>query len=130
MRGTRSARSSSNPALELTRTVGSVLSLATDGVVAFLVWTDSLGESFQSVGGGKEALVFDYFGSWSEAPACSLVALSEGLRCLRSFVDAGTPVTAESSLSRPDPGHMVADHCDLSTGPIASSACLAEGSPP
>ena len=30
-----------HPALELTRTDGSILSLATDGVVAFLVWTDS-----------------------------------------------------------------------------------------
>lgn len=39
------------PTLELVRDGGSSLALSTDGDRAFLVWTDSLGESFHSVGG-------------------------------------------------------------------------------
>jgi hypothetical protein len=60
------------PTWELARDDGSSLALSTDGTRAFLVWTNSLGESFHSAGHDPtdgEPMVFDYFGSWSEAPA-------------------------------------------------------------
>jgi hypothetical protein len=53
------------PAVEFVGNDGTRLSIATDGMRAFLVWTNSLGETFHSVGGavGGGVLVFDYFGS-------------------------------------------------------------------
>lgn len=62
--------------MEFRREDGSSLSLSTDGTRAFLVHVNSLEESFHGVGGlGAESLIFDYFGSWSEAPASCLVGL-------------------------------------------------------
>src|SRR5215813_14394684 len=64
--GLRSSRG--HPAVEFTGDEGSSLSVATDGRRAFLVWTDTLGETFHSVGSsGGPLLIFDYFGSarWS-----------------------------------------------------------------
>lgn len=59
-----------------------------------MVWTDTLGDSYHSVGGGyEEDLVFDYFGSWSEAPGEYLVALSDAVGAVQAFLDSGSPVT-------------------------------------
>jgi hypothetical protein len=64
------------PAVEVSRDDGSTLTLATDGERAALIWVDYLGQSFHSSGGEPgAALVYDYFGSWSEVPSeCALSA--------------------------------------------------------
>jgi hypothetical protein len=75
---------------------GSSLSLSTDGTNALLVFVNSLEESFHSVGDGDEdapAMVFDYFGSWSEAPAASLVPLAAALECVQAYAATGSPDT-------------------------------------
>lgn len=85
-----------HPTVELTRRDGASLSLSTDGERAYLVWTDSLGESFHSVGSGQQGgapLIFDYFGSWSEAPQQYLIALDDAVQCARTFYLAGTADT-------------------------------------
>ncbi|SRR6266851_4099390 len=91
-----------HPTLELTRRDGSTLSLSTDGKRAYLVWVNSLGESFHSTGSSDgEPLVFDYFGSWSEAPASFLVRLDDAMRCAETFVSTGTADT-DQVLFEPD----------------------------
>jgi hypothetical protein len=81
-----------HPAIELVRDDGSALSIGTDGQRAFLVWTDSLGGSFHSVGStGEGVLVYDYFGSWSEAPADQLVSLADAIDCGTQFLRHGVP---------------------------------------
>ncbi len=91
-----------HPAVELIRPDGSSLSIATDGPRCFLVWIDSLEASFHSVGGAEgPVLFFDYFGSWSEAPAEFTVAMAEALECARRFVRSGAP-DSESVLFEPD----------------------------
>jgi hypothetical protein len=85
-----------HPALELRREDGSSLSIATDGRVAYLVWTNSLGESMHSLGSEVgEGLVFDYFGSWSEAPAAHLVDLAAARRSVLTYLGTGIPDTEE-----------------------------------
>ena len=78
-----------HPAVELTRGDGSMLSLATDGERAALVWVDSLGGSHHSVGeGAGDELVYDYFGSWSEAPRRRLLghrAQRNGVKSLNAM---------------------------------------------
>jgi len=82
------------PAILLTNEQGSQLGFASSDEHAFLVWIDSLGESYTSDGDGDhEDLVFDYMGSWSEAPGTSLVSLEAGLESVMSFLDSGSPVT-------------------------------------
>src|SRR5262249_51360519 len=84
-----------HPAIELVRDDGSALSIGTDGQRAFLVWTDSLGDSFHSVGSaGEGVLVYDYFGSWSEAPVDQLVSLADAIDCGTQFLRHGVPDTA------------------------------------
>jgi hypothetical protein len=93
-----------HPTLELTRGDGASLSLSTDGERAYLVWTNSLGESFHSVGNDQHGglqLVFDYFGSWSEAPPRHLVKLEEAVQCVRNFYQHGTADT-DRVLFEPD----------------------------
>ena len=81
-------------ALELTREDGSSLTIGTDGERAALVWVNSLGESLHSAGiNGGPPLVYDYFGSWSEAPGSNQVSLDDARRCLELFVRHGTPDT-------------------------------------
>jgi hypothetical protein len=83
------------PALELTSDSGACLLLGTDGVRAVVVWIDGLGEPFMSVGHdeGGQALVYDYKGSWSEAPAEALVPLADAVACARAFLATGSPDT-------------------------------------
>jgi hypothetical protein len=84
-----------HPTLALQRDDASSLSLSTDGSRVCLVYMNSLGESFHSTGGmGVEPLVFDYFGSWSEAPASCLVSVENALECARAFALSGTADTA------------------------------------
>jgi hypothetical protein len=93
-----------HPALELTRADGATLSLSTDGKLAYLVWTNSLGESFHSVGDGDlkgAPLVFDYFGSWSEAPPQYLVRFDDAVQCAKAFFRTGTADT-DHVLFEPD----------------------------
>ena len=83
-----------HPAAELTREDGSSVSLGTDGEWAVLVWIDSLGGSHHSVGDGDgNHLVYDYFGSWSEAPSDWQVPLACAIEAMDQFVDSGTPAT-------------------------------------
>jgi len=83
-----------HPTLELIRGDGSSLALSTDGMRAYLVFTNSLGESFHSIGHGDgEWMVFDYFGSWSEAPVDSLVRLDDAVESLRGYVLSGVADT-------------------------------------
>jgi hypothetical protein len=91
-----------HPALELSRTDGSCLSLATDGSRALLVLTDAAGRSFDSVGSlppGGAILVFDYMGSWSEAPSDALVSLPDAISSARQFVLTGNPQTDRVQLT-------------------------------
>jgi hypothetical protein len=91
-----------HPAAELIRLDGSSLSIGTDGTYAILVWTDTLGDSSHSVGhGATSALVYDYFGSWSENPAEFQVPLTEAVESARQYVRDGSPVT-ERVLFVPD----------------------------
>jgi hypothetical protein len=84
-----------HPTLELRRGDGSSLSFSTDGKRAFLVFINSLGESFHGVGDGDGPdLVFDYFGSWSEASAESLVPLEDARESLVSYASTGIADTA------------------------------------
>jgi hypothetical protein len=83
-----------HPALELVRDDGSTLSVGTNGQLAALVWVNSLGDSFHSRGGSAgDVLVYDYFGSWTEAPGSSQVALPDAVECVREFVRCGAPDT-------------------------------------
>lgn len=93
-----------HPTLELTREDGASLSLSTDGERAYLVWTNSLGESSRSMGNdqhGTIPLVFDYFGSWSEAPQRYLVTIEEAIQCVQTFYHTGTADT-DRVLFEPD----------------------------
>jgi hypothetical protein len=83
------------PALELTSESGASLTLGTDGVRAVVVWINSLGEPFQSVGEDEDGpvLVYDYMGSWSEAPADALVPLADAVACAQAFLTTGSPDT-------------------------------------
>lgn len=90
------------PTIEISRSDSSSLAFSFDDERAFLVWTDSLGETSHSVGGSFERdLVFDYFGSWSEAPGEHLVPYSDALAAVLEFLRTGIPVT-ESVLFSPD----------------------------
>jgi hypothetical protein len=90
------------PAIQLIRPDGSSLSIATDGPRCCLVWTDSLSASFHSVGGDQgPSMVYDYFGSWSEAFAEWTVTTAVALESARHFVQHGAPDT-ESVLFEPD----------------------------
>jgi Immunity protein Imm1 len=92
-----------HPALELRREDGSSLSIGTDGSRACLVWTNALGDSFHSLGIGESGpvVVYDYFGSWSEAPASVLVPLAAAVDSARQFLRNGVPDTA-SVIFSPD----------------------------
>ena len=91
-----------HPALELTRPGGSSLLVATDGTRCAPVWINTLDESFHSTGGRPgPVLVYDYHGSWSEAPADWAIPVAEALGCARNFILHGTPDT-ESVLFEPD----------------------------
>ncbi len=90
------------PTIELACNDGSTLAFSSDGERAFLVWTDTLGQSHHSVGGGyADELVFDYFGSWSEAPGEYLVSYADACVAVREFLTSGSPVT-HSVLFSPD----------------------------
>lgn len=83
-----------HPALEFRRGDGARATLGTDGVRAMVTWTNALGESFASVGTAEgDGLVYDYFGSWSEAPGTSLVPLNQAVLCMDRFLSGGPPDT-------------------------------------
>ncbi len=83
-----------HPVAELTREDGSSLSLATDGEWAALVWTDSLGSSHATVGAGAPTvLVYDYFGSWTEAPVDCQIPLPDAASSMEQFALSGKPAT-------------------------------------
>lgn len=93
-----------HPAVDLVRDDGSCLSVATDGLRALLVWTNPIGETFHPTGTTTdegERLVFDYFGSWSEAAARDLVPLRDGIESARQFLRTGVPDT-QSVIFRPE----------------------------
>jgi hypothetical protein len=80
------------PSLELQRRDGSTLALGTDGSRACLMWVDSLGDSFHSIGGPPGSpLVYDYMGSWTEAPSEWTVPLLDAQAVLHAFLRDGAP---------------------------------------
>jgi hypothetical protein len=83
------------PAVEVTHEDdGSSLSLGTDGEWAALVWVDALGASHHSLGQeNRETLVYDYFGSWTEAPGDWLVPLEDAVESLSRFAQREEPST-------------------------------------
>jgi hypothetical protein len=91
-----------HPALELIRQDGSSLVIATDGPRCALSWSSALEKSFHSVGSAPgPALIFDYFGSWSEVPAELTIATHQALECARRFIRSGAP-DSDSVLFEPD----------------------------
>jgi hypothetical protein len=100
-----------HPALELLRQDGSSLVIATDGPRCVLSWAKTLGGSFHSVGGSPgPVLIFDYFGSWSEAPAEFTIGPREALECARRFILSGTPDSDSVSSSQTDELHPLMPH--------------------
>lgn len=90
------------PTLEILRDDGASLAVSQDEARAFLVWVDPLGESHHSVGGvDDESMVFDYFGSWSEAPADQLIPIEQVGGCVKAFMSGGSPAT-EAVLFTPE----------------------------
>jgi hypothetical protein len=84
---------SGHPVLDISRDDGSNMMLATDGERALVVWVDPLHESYHSVGDGKnidETMIFNTFGTWSEAPGNWLVNLDEAIECIMAFARTGT----------------------------------------
>lgn len=84
------------PAIELTRAEGSTLVVAQTPLGAVLLWSDSLGESFHSLGSGsalEHTVVFDYFGSYTEVPAEFLVPLERGRAAAHAFFAGENPAT-------------------------------------
>lgn len=82
------------PTIDLFRPGGLSLSFSSDHHRAFLVWFDALGDSHHSVGGGfDEDLVFNYMGSWSDAPGEYLVPYADAVDAVRGFLETGSPVT-------------------------------------
>lgn len=91
-----------HPAAEVIRDDGSAVTLGTDGDRAIIVWTDSLGGSYHSVGDGSGGLlVYDHFGSWSEAPSDWQVPIAHAIEAVEHFVVHGTPAT-ERVVFQPD----------------------------
>jgi hypothetical protein len=91
-----------HPAAEVIGEGGSSVTLGTDGERAILVWVDSLGQSFRSIGAGSgDTMVFDFFGSWSEAPGDWIVTLADALEALEQYVVNGSPAT-ERVMFEPD----------------------------
>jgi hypothetical protein len=92
-----------HPALEILNDDGSSLVVGTDGHMAVVGWTDSFGQSFHSCGDLRDGplLVFDYHGSWTEAPAETQVRWTNALDCAERFVRFGTP-DSEAILFVPD----------------------------
>jgi hypothetical protein len=83
-----------HPAFELCRDDGSTLSFSTDGERVCLNWTNSLGDSRHG-DGATEPLVFDYFGSWSEASAEWLIPMESARKCVQEFMAHGIPETPQ-----------------------------------
>jgi Immunity protein Imm1 len=80
------------PAVELQRDDGSALTMGTDGTRACLVWIDSLGHSFHSVGGAPgAALVYDFMGSQTEVPSEWTVPPVDARAALQTFLTDGSP---------------------------------------
>ena len=80
--------------IQLEHANGANLSMSFDGGRAFLVWMDPLGESHSSVGGTfTDNLVFDYMGSYSEAPSEALVPFRDAIAVVGAFMETGQPAT-------------------------------------
>lgn len=90
----RLASGRGRPTVEFVRDDGASLAVSSDGERAFMVWIDPLGDSHHSVGGAFfGTLVFDYFGSWSEARGDQLVSVDHIAECLAEFFSGGSPAT-------------------------------------
>jgi hypothetical protein len=77
-------------AVEVQRADGSSLTFAADSERAALIWIDGLGQPFPSTDGEPGlALVFDYFGSWSEVPCEYTLSVPTALAALVRFATDG-----------------------------------------
>jgi hypothetical protein len=79
--------------IELLADDGSILVLLVSGLDVALVYNDSLGGSFHSVGDrdADDVTTFDYLGSYSEIPTSYVISKEHGLAALRAFVRSGVP---------------------------------------
>ena len=102
LRDARSQRSDRGlPAVELARAEGSTLVVAQTASGAVLLWFDSMGESFHSVGSrgsAEQTVVFDYFGSYTEVPAEFVIPLEVGRAAALAFLAGEHPATVGLSL--------------------------------
>lgn len=82
------------PALELERGDESSLVMAPVPVGGALIWIDSLGDSFHSVGSGTDdgALEFDYLGSHTEISEGCVVPDRQVVSAGVAYLDTGIPV--------------------------------------
>lgn len=89
------------PAVELTSGEGSTLVFAQAPRGVVLLWIDSLGESFHSVGSVNSAentVVFDYFGSYTEVPAEFIVPFERGRAAALAFLAGNHPASTGLAL--------------------------------
>lgn len=85
------------PAVEFAGADGSTLVIAQTRAGAVLLWVDSLGDSFHSVGSEDpdvDLVVFDYFGAHTEVPAELVVPLDLGRAAAHAFLAGDHPTTA------------------------------------
>lgn len=89
-----------SPALELSRGDGSALVVAPTPIGSVLLWTDSLGTSFHSVGEstGDGTVIFDYFGSYTEVPEIFVIPTSTATAAATAYVQSGSPTSASLSM--------------------------------
>jgi hypothetical protein len=95
---------SGHPTLQFSHGDGSGMLLSTDGKQALVVWVNALHESFHSVGGEadvEKTMIFDTFGTWSEAPGNWLVPLGDAIECAMAFARTGK-VGTERVIFEPD----------------------------
>ena len=77
------------PAIEMVSEEGSTLVVGQTLLGAVLLWIDSCGNSFHSVGpagSGEGTVVFDYFGSYTEVPTECVVPLDLGRAAAFAFL--------------------------------------------
>jgi hypothetical protein len=89
------------PAVELAGAEGSTLVFAQTLMGAVLLWIDSLGRSFHSLGSAnsaQKAAVFDYFGSYTEVPPEFVVPFELGRAAALAYLAGEHPSKAGLAL--------------------------------
>lgn len=83
-----------SPAVELSRHDGSTLMIGPTAERAVILWTRPDGETSHSVGGVEgDAIVFDYFGAYTEMPARFSIPLASAVIAAGDYVEHGSPAS-------------------------------------